>query len=149
MPFFPRVLVHLVGLDHRVAQRLAGAGPRGRLLESVPQGQQVGPVALQLAGHLGGGDALGDAAEDQHDLRGAAMGLVEGRAGERVEDATAGRAAIIEHRGAVAAVDLQARAGPAAWTGQALGMEQLDDPLVAGILVHQFGDREVHGRLRG
>jgi hypothetical protein len=149
MPFFPRVLVHLVGFDHRVGERLAGAGPRGRLLEPVPEGQQVGPVALQLAGQLGRGHPLGDAAKDQDDLRGPAMGLVEGRPGEGIEDPAAARAAVVEHRGAMATVDGQALAGAAAWTGQAVGMEELDDPSVAGVFIHQLGDREVHGRLRG
>jgi hypothetical protein len=35
------------------------------LLEAVPQLQQLHPIAAQFAGQLGGGDALGDAAEDQ------------------------------------------------------------------------------------
>src|SRR5215469_17699531 len=39
MPFFPRVLVHLIGLDHRVVQRVAVQTDAGALLESVPQGQ--------------------------------------------------------------------------------------------------------------
>jgi hypothetical protein len=38
----------------------------------MPQGQPLHAVAAQLAGQLGGGDTLGDAAKDQQDLRGAA-----------------------------------------------------------------------------
>ena len=37
MPFFPRVLVHLVGLDHRVVQPALVPVPPGRVLEPVPQ----------------------------------------------------------------------------------------------------------------
>jgi hypothetical protein len=91
---------------------------------------------------------LCDATEDQDDLRGAAVGLVEDRAGEGVEDPAAGRAAVVEHRGAIATVDTQAVVGVATRATQALGMEQLDDPAVAGVLVHQLGDREVHGCLQ-
>src|SRR5947209_250357 len=39
-PFFPRVLVHLVGLDHVVLERVAVQADAGALLEPVPQGQQ-------------------------------------------------------------------------------------------------------------
>jgi hypothetical protein len=114
----------------------------------MPQAQQVGPVPLQLAGQPRRAGPLGDAAQDQDDLGGAAMGLLKDRPGEGVEDALAGGAAVVQDRGAVAAVDLQAVVGPAARAGQAVGVEQFDEPLVAGVLVHQVGDREVHGRLR-
>src|SRR5262249_19305152 len=63
MPFFPRVLVHLVGLDHGVVQRVAVQADSGALLEPVPQGQQFLAIAGQLAGHLRRGGALSDPAE--------------------------------------------------------------------------------------
>ena len=81
MPFFPRVLVHLVGLDDGVAQRVAVQPDPGVLLEPVPQFQQVHAVAAQLAGQPRGRDALGDAAEDQDDLRRAALNPLEGGPG--------------------------------------------------------------------
>jgi hypothetical protein len=65
MPFFPRVLVHLVGLDLSVIQRIAVQPPACVLLEAVSQFQQVLPVAAQLAGHPGRGLTRGDAVEDQ------------------------------------------------------------------------------------
>src|SRR5215813_3311152 len=74
MPFFPRVLVHLVGLDHLVIQRVAVQTDAGALLESVPEGQQLLAIAAQLARQLRRGGALGDPAEDHQQLRGAAMG---------------------------------------------------------------------------
>jgi hypothetical protein len=36
MPFFPRVLVHLVGLDHGVAQRVPVQAPPRVFLEAMP-----------------------------------------------------------------------------------------------------------------
>ena len=121
----------------------------GVALEPVPQLQQLHPVAAQLAGQPGGGGALGEAAEDQR-LGGAALRPLQGGAGPGVEDAAAGRAAVVEDRGAVAAVDPEAVARAAARAGQALGVEQVDELGVAGVLVHQVGDREVHERgLRG
>src|SRR5215471_19378577 len=62
MPFFPRVLVHLIGLDHLVVQRVAVQADAGALLESVPQGQQLPAIAAQLAGHLRRGGTLSDPA---------------------------------------------------------------------------------------
>ena len=108
--------------------------------------QQLGAAALELAGELSGGDALADAAEDQDQLDRPPLGPLERRAGESVEDPVAGDAAIHQDRGAVAAMDLEAFAFAAVGTGQAIGMEQADEELVAGGLVHQLGDREVHGR---
>src|SRR5215470_18155686 len=59
-PFFPRILVGLVGLQHVVVQRHDVAVAEGEVLEPMPQVQQLGAVAAQLAGQLGGGDALGE-----------------------------------------------------------------------------------------
>src|SRR3954453_2722385 len=48
-PFFPRVLVHLIGLDALVPQRVTIQTQSGVLLEAVPQSQQLHPIAAQLA----------------------------------------------------------------------------------------------------
>ena len=98
MPFFPRVLVHLIGLDHRVIQRVAVQPDPSVLLEAVPQLQEVLAVAAQLAGHLCRGLARGDAAEDQEDLGGAAMRPLEDGPGPGVEDTAAGAALIVQDR---------------------------------------------------
>src|SRR5207302_3568057 len=57
-----------------------------------------------------------------------------------------GLAPVVDHRGAVAAaVDgVAVAAAAAAGAGQAAGVEQVEEPPVAGPLVHQLGDREVH-----
>jgi hypothetical protein len=146
-PFFPRVLEHLVGLDRRVGQRRPVESFEGQLLEAVAEFEQLGAATAQLAGELSGGDALGDAAEDQDQLDRPPLGPPECRSGEGVEDATAGGAAIDEDRGAVAAMDLESVAFAAVRAGQAVGMEQDDEEFIAGGLVHQLVDREVHGRV--
>src|SRR4051812_40997843 len=48
IPFFPRVLVHLIGLHHVIVQRVAVQVESGALLEPVPQGQQL----LAITAHL-------------------------------------------------------------------------------------------------
>jgi hypothetical protein len=144
MPFFPRVLVQLIGLDGRIAQRVAVQFHPGVLLEAVPQLQEVLAVAAQLAGHLRRGRRLGDAAEDHQELGGAAVRRLEHRPGPGVEDAAAGGALVVEDRGAVTAVDAQAVPLAAVGAGQALGMQQVDELGVAGVLVQVIDQREVH-----
>jgi hypothetical protein len=41
-------------------------------------------------------------------------------------------------------MDFEFIAGPASGAGQAAGMEQVEEPEIAGVLVEQIGDREVH-----
>jgi len=110
--------------------------------------QQVRAVLLQLAGQPGGRLALGDAAQEQHDLGGPVVALVEFGAGEDVEDPAAAGAAVVEHGGAVAAVHLEPLAGFAPRACQAVGVEDRGEQLVAGVLVHQVDHREIHVRLR-
>jgi hypothetical protein len=145
MPFFPRILVHLVGLGSGVPQRVAIQPDPGALLEPMPEVQQVHAVTAQLAGQLRRRDALGDAAKDQDDRRGAPLHPLEGRPGPGVEDAMAPAALVIEHRGAMAAVDAEPFLLAAAWASQTAGVEHGEELGVAGILIHQVGEREVHG----
>src|SRR3954466_341727 len=70
IPFFPRVLVHLIGLGHGVAQRVAIQPDQGVALEAVPQGQELHPIASQLPRQPRRRDPLGEAAEDQEELGG-------------------------------------------------------------------------------
>jgi hypothetical protein len=148
MPFFPRILVGLVGLQDLVVQRHPVAIPKGQVLESVPQVQQLGAVATQLARQLGGGYALGEAADDQYQFAGPPLDAMQGRVGEGVEDPLAVAAAEVQDRVAAAPVDDHPVVSMAARAGEAVGMEPLYELLVTGPLVHQVGDREIHGRLR-
>jgi hypothetical protein len=146
-PFFPRVLEHLVGLDRRVGQRRPIEMGEAQLLEPMAELEQLRAAAPQLAGELGGGDALSDAAEDQDQLARPPLGPLEDGLGEGGGDPAAGRAAKGEDRGSVAAMDLEVVAVATMGTGQAVGMEKADEEFVASRLVHQVADREVHDRL--
>ena len=146
MPFFPRVDVGLVGLDHRVAQRVAVEPDPGVLLEAVSKLQQVLAVAPQFASHLRRGRRLGDAVEDHQQHPRPAMGPLEDGPGPGVEDAAAGLALIVQHRGAVAAVDSQALPLATAGAGEAVGVEQVEELGVAGVLIEVVDQGEVHGR---
>jgi hypothetical protein len=123
MPFFPRILVQLVGFDHSVAQGVAVQPEPCVLLEAVPQLQEVLAVAPQLAGHLGRGLARRDAVEDQHQLRGAAMRPLQDGPGPGVEDAAAVAALVVQDRLPVAVVDPQSLPLATRRAGQAVGVE--------------------------
>src|SRR5208337_202671 len=144
-PFFPRVLVHLVGLGLIVRQRRAVRGGQGAGLDDVPQPQRMLAADPHLMGEFRGRHPLRDAPEDQEDLARAEVCTLPGGAGKHVEDPTAAFAAVVEDRrlGAMA-MDVQPVPGGATGAGQAAGMEQVQELVVATILVHQVEDREVH-----
>lgn len=91
---------------------------------------------------------MGKAADDQYQLAGPPLEAMQGRAGEGVEDPLAVAAAEVQDRVAAAPVDDHPVVSMAARAGEAVGMEPLYELLVTGALVHQVGDREIHGRLR-
>jgi len=105
-------------------------------LEAVPQVQQLRAVASQLAGQLGGGHALGDATDDQDQFAGPALDAVQGRAGEDVEDPMAVAAAEVQDRVAAPTVDDQAIVTMAAGAGQAVGMQPVDELVIARLFIH-------------
>jgi hypothetical protein len=143
MPFFPRVDVAFVGLDRRIGQGGWIEPGRGMVLELVTQGQELYPVAAQLAGQPRRGGRLGDAAKDQHQGRGRPARLLQGGAGEGIEDPPAVAAAVVEDRGAMPAMDAESIAA-ASGASQSVGVEGHDQASVAGVLVHQPRQREVH-----
>jgi hypothetical protein len=149
MPFFPRILVGLIGLQDLIIQGHPVAVPEGQVLKPVPQVQQLRAVALQLTGKLGGRNSLGDPADDQDQFDGPPLDPVEGRVREGVEHPFAMAAAVVQNRRASAAVDGHAVGLMAAWAGEPVGVQPRNQLGVTGVLVHQVGDREVHGRLRG
>lgn len=114
----------------------------------MPQVQQLRAVAVQLAGQLGGGDSLGEAAYDQDQFPGPALIALQRRGGEDVEDAVAVATAEVQHRVAAAAMDDHAIGLMAAGAGQAVRVQPVDELGVAGMFIHQVGDRKVHSGLQ-
>lgn len=147
-PFFPRVLEGLVGLQNLVVPGQPVSIPERQVLQSVPEVEQLRAVAVQFAGQLGGGDALGEPADDQDQFAGPTLGAAQARAGERIEDSLAVTAPKVQDRGAAAAVDDHAVVSPALRAGHPLGVQPFDHGGVAGVLIHQVNDREIHGRLQ-
>src|SRR3954471_14161297 len=146
-PFFPRILVGLVGLDEVVRQRPARGGGRGAGLDLVPKPQQVRPAGPRFAGQPRGRYPLDEPPQDQQDRGGGAVGPLPGGAGEQIEHPPACLAPVVDDRAPIAAaVDVVGVAAAAATrAGQSVGVEQVEELLVAGLLVHQVEDREVHG----
>lgn len=111
----------------------------------MPQPQQMLAADPHLTGEFGGGHPLRDAPEDQEDLAGAEVCPLPGGAGEQVEDPAAAFAAVVnDRRLETMAMDVQPVPGGATGADQAAGMEQVQELVVATILVHQVEDREVH-----
>src|SRR5262249_9534790 len=145
-PFFPRVLVHLVGLGPVVGQRRVVGGIERPRLNLMSQIQQVLATNFDLAGELGGGHPLGDPAEDQEDLGRAEVCPLPLCSCEHIKHTPAARAPVVDDRGVAApAVDPEPLAGAAAGAAESLGVEQVEQLLTAPLLVHQVDDREVHG----
>jgi hypothetical protein len=139
-------LVHLVGLGLVVRQRFADRGGQRAGLDLMPEPQQMLATDADLAGELGGGLPLGDAAEDQEDLCGAVMGTLPGGVGVHVEDAVAALAAVIDDRGVGStAVNVEAVPGATTGAGEPLGVEQVEELLATTFLIHQVEDRKIHG----
>jgi hypothetical protein len=57
-------------------------------------------------------------------------------------------AAEVQDRVAATAVDDHAVRGVAARANEPVGVQPADETVIAGLLIHQIGDREVHGLLR-
>ena len=117
-------------------------------MEPVPQVQEFRAVAAQFAGQLGGGDALGEAADDQDQFTGPALGAAQGRAGEGVEDPVAVAAAEVQDRVAAATMDDHAVVLMAARAAHSVGVQPADELVKARLFIHKLCDREIHAGLR-
>jgi hypothetical protein len=73
------------------------------------------------------------------------MSPLEHGPGPSIEDTPARRATIVEDGFTIVAVDDKPIPSPAAGTSQSFGMEQVEEELVASVLIHKGLDREVHG----
>ena len=108
----------------------------------MPQPQQILAADPHLTGEFGGGHPLRDAPEDQEDLAGAEVGTLPRGAGEQVEDPAAAFAAVVnDRRLGTMAMDVQPVPGGATGADQAAGMEQVQELVVATILVHQVNSQ--------
>jgi hypothetical protein len=128
-----------------VRQRCAVGGGQRATLDLMSQPEQMLAADADLASEFRGGHPLGDAAEDQEDLRGGQMGPLPGGVSEHIEDPPAALAAVVDDRSVgTAAVDVEALAGATAGASEPLGVEQVEELLAAPLLVHQVDDWEVH-----
>ena len=145
-PFFPRVLIHLVGLGLIIRQWRVVGGIQRAGLDLMPQAQQVLAADPHLAGELRRGNSLSDAAEDQEDLDRAEVRPLPRCSREQIEHPPALLAAVVDDGGVgVTAVDIESLSGAAAGARESLGVEQVEELPAANLLVHQVKDREVHG----
>jgi hypothetical protein len=102
-------------------------------------------IAAQLPGHLRRRCPLGDPSKDQPDLRGGPLSPLQDGSGPGIEDPAASPALVVQHRLAVTAMDSQGMRLSALGASQAIGVEQFDEPRVAGILIEDINQGEIHG----
>jgi hypothetical protein len=139
--FFPRVLVPLVHLPHRVGQGLRRTPRVGVGLQAGPQFQQMGIAGTQFLGQVGRTLALGNALHNHHDLRTGPLSALPERAGKGVVDAPADTP-VIPHWSAISPVNAGLRhRSLTTTTAQTLRVQNIDQPGIAFLFVHQ-----VHGR---
>lgn len=149
LPFFPRVLVHLVGLVHRPIQlRALVVPPEDGVLELAPEGEQPSRVALEFLGELACRDPLEKAAHNEHELAQRALAPVEQRAGEDVENLAARLAVEEREVGAPQGMNRDALAQAALGAGWTIGAQNGLEPAVALALGKKVGDGEDEGQGR-
>jgi hypothetical protein len=145
MPFFSRILIHLVGLRSGIGQRALRQRRPGALLQLMPQFQQMATATTQLACQSGGRSTLDDAAYDQEELRGGTMGTVQRRVGPGIENPATTPAAVIEDGGPMTAMNEQAVASTTRGTGQSCRVNRLDEKVIARLFIEKIDQREIRG----
>ncbi len=109
----------------------------------MPQGEQLGTIAIEFVGQLRGGDALGESSEDQDQFAGPAADAVKDGFGEGIKDATAMAATVIESGSTVTAMGQDLIGAMAARAGEATGVQPGDQGGITSVLIHQVGDGKV------
>ena len=134
-------------LDENLPRNLIGIFSPGHRVATV---QSLGLAGTANGALIARMEGRGEAAEDRDELGRRPPVAPRAGAGEGVEDAPAVAAAVVQDRGAVAAVVGHAVVLQAPGAGQAGGVEPAEDEPVAGLFVHQLVDGEIHrGRLGG
>jgi hypothetical protein len=141
---FSRILVHLIRFHFRVLQRRPIEAGSSLRLPLMSQFQEMSAAATQLACQLRCGYALGETPDDEDQHRGAIVGPLEHGPGPGVEDPSARRAAIVEDGFSVVTMDNEPLLGLTAGAMQSLGVEEVEEELIAGVLIQEGLDREVH-----
>src|SRR5512135_3543195 len=106
-------------------------------------------AATQFPSQLGSGHALGEPADDEDDLRGVIMSPLEHGPRPGIEDASTDSAPIVEDGCSIVAVDEEPVWRLAARTTEPLRVEQVEEEMITGILIHQMVDREIQGSVSG
>jgi hypothetical protein len=93
--------------------------------------------APQFPSQSGGAPPLGDAPQDQQHFRGTAMAPLKPRPCPGIEHATAVGTAIIQDGMAMTPVDDHSVGGAATGAMKPVGMQEIQQLLIAGVLVHE------------
>jgi hypothetical protein len=122
----------------------ARGGFGDQFLKSVPQVQQVHPVAPEFASQLSGRRPLCESSEDQNPLGRRTAGALEPSSGVGVEHPRAVDAAVIQDRFSVPGLNPHSVVALAPRAPQTVGVEQFDEEPITGTGVQQIHDGEIH-----
>jgi hypothetical protein len=138
-------LEHFVGLGCRTRHRTGLLGRfQSQCLKPVSQRKQMLAITSQFASQLCGWRPLADATQDQHQLDRRAVCLLEWGARVGIEHGPAMTAAVVEYGRTMTIVNGQGIVPSASGAVQSVGVQHVDQELVAGVVVHQLEDWEVH-----
>src|SRR3972149_676872 len=144
IPFFPRILVHLVGLRDRIGQGALAEGLPSQGVPAMAQEQQLHAIALQFSRQLGRRRPLGNAPQNQPHGRWPTRGAFQDRARPGIEHPTTRDALVVQHRLPMPAMDPQPPTGPAAWAHQTVGVQKLQQFGVTSSFIHDIEKWKIH-----
>jgi hypothetical protein len=114
-----------------------------QLLYFMTPGQEMRAVNAQLVGQMFGRHTLGNAAQDQHNLNAGVTAATPDRVGEQVKDCPAFSTPIVHNRGPMPVVGLLIGwQRMSAWALQSIGVQYLEQIVIALLLIHQLVKRE-------
>src|ERR671932_190311 len=104
----------------------------------------VSTINMQLCGQVFGGHPLGNATQDLDDGRAAIMALDPDGPSEEIEDRATGATAVVQDRGTMPVMGclLGGQAMPVR-AAQPLGMQDMQQEVVAGLLIQQIVERKL------
>src|SRR5579871_6849026 len=108
MPFFPRILKHLIGFRYRIRQSIPGQSLLNPLLNAMTKIQKSRPAASKLTCQSGRGCALGNTPQNQKPCRGGSTDSLQLSSGEDVEQSATMVAEVVRNMFATVAMDSDA-----------------------------------------
>jgi hypothetical protein len=139
------VLEHLVTFRDGVGQPGAVLFEMGIAHQVMAQVKQVPVAQSEFLAHAVGAFPFEEAAEYRHDRTARPVGPLELGGRENIEECPAAVAAVLDNGFPLVFMGMVVMAS-ATGAGQSAIVKEIDEPVIAFLLVHQVVDRKYHGR---